>query len=161
MQPLPWELWLKPGDTHSVSDTLGLPAWDPGTLWFGQGTKDVVGHTKMVWSTEPEDGSGWKAPQPSPTSLLKQGHPRAQRTGLHPVSSEIFPVRETPHPLWAVCSSVQSLHSKIVLHIWVEFAVSPLSLLPYCWAPLRGAWLPHTTFLFTHALIYGVGEISF
>lgn len=40
-----------------------------------------------------------------PTSLLKQGYPTAYCTGLHPDSSWILPVGETPHPL---CSSARS-----------------------------------------------------
>ena len=41
-----------------------------------------------------------------PTSLLQQGHPRAQGTGLCPEGSGISPVRETPCPLWTICSGL-------------------------------------------------------
>lgn len=41
-----------------------------------------------------------------PTSL--QGDPGAHCTWLHPGSSWIFPVRETPESLWKICSSAQS-----------------------------------------------------
>lgn len=43
------------------------------------------------------------------TCLLQQGHPRAQ--GLCPAGSGMSPGKETP--LWAICSSARSLHSKL------------------------------------------------
>lgn len=72
-----------------------------------------------------------------PVSLIKQGHLRAHGTGLCPDGSGLSPVEETPHPLWATCSSVQSLHSKEVLpHIQVELPghqFLPIASCPIAW----------------------------
>lgn len=60
----------------------------------------------------------------SPTSQVKQVHPRADFMGLHPDSSVISPVRETLQPLWAICFSPQSPAQKEALsHVHVELPV--------------------------------------
>ncbi|NWU87377.1 KIF2A protein, partial [Onychorhynchus coronatus] len=70
----------------------------------------VVGSARTRPTQLPEQSSssqqnGTTVGSSSPTSLLKQGHPRAHCTGFHPGGSLIFPVRETPQPLLETCSS--------------------------------------------------------
>lgn len=74
-------------------------AWNP---WFQAGSPDSNDERGPV-NTESQGESGWKGPQWGyrPTSLLKQGNPRANGTGLNPGTSWISPVRETPQSLWA------------------------------------------------------------
>lgn len=58
--------------------------------------------------------SGWKRPQWVTWSYLPAWSGLSQSTGLCLDSSGMPPVRGTPHLLWAVCSSAQSLHNKEV-----------------------------------------------
>lgn len=78
-------------------------------------------------------------------------------TWLCPVSSGISPVGETPQPLWAVCSSAQSLlRTGILPHGQVELPGHQfLPFVFYCWAPPSRAWsmLWHPLFKYLYALM--------
>lgn len=57
---------------------------------------------------------------PGPTSLLKQGRPRAHGTGSRPDGSGISPASKAPRPFWAICPSARSPHSKVLPRVLVE-----------------------------------------
>lgn len=70
------------------------------------------------------------------SSLFAQSHPWAHGTGSLNIFSD-----ETPQPLWAVCSSVQS-PAQSCLGGASSASVSARCLLSYCSAPLRRALVP-------------------
>lgn len=72
-----------------------------------------------------------------PTSLLRQGHPRAHGTEVHPDGSCTSSTRKTLQPLWAIWAIRSSmcgyLHSKDILpHIQVEIPVHQFLALASC-----------------------------
>lgn len=79
------------------------------SLWQLSNSMEPQHHSRMSQVGRDHSSS------PGPTSLLKQSHPGAHGTGLNPDGLGISPERETPHPLWVICSVLGYLHNKEIL----------------------------------------------